>query len=480
TNRMAHVFVNLGLKKGERVLLRLPNGPEFPVNFLGAVKMGAIPVPISPLFTWKELRYLIKDSKARCLVTTPDLTPMELLKSPDIDLSHILWISELKSSFPERVQRWQDLLKQAPSQFEPEKSFPEDPAYWLYTSGTTGQPKAAVHAHRSIRAHDRRARIWQDLSRGDVIFHTSYLNWSFALTGGMLDVWRHGLTTVIVDGPLSPERISLILRAGKVTTLMSVPGWYRRFAGYSKTKPGAFHGLRVCLSAGENLGPKTRDEFKKYTGLDIYEALGMTENSMYLAQPFGKSPLRGSVGQSVFEGQVKILGEDLKELPTGSIGILSTHISCKGLMLGYWDGQGGLEKPWSGDWFLSGDLARMDSQGNFFFEGRRDEVLTAGGYRISPIEVEQVLNQCPPVEESAVTSVSLGEGKNIVAAFIVPRNKAQDQKSLATELTEHARKHLAEYKIPKKILFRSSLPKTVTGKIKHKNIVRIECFRGTL
>lgn len=466
TNRMANALIQLGIQKGDRILLRLPNVAEFPISFLGAIKAGALPIPTSPLFTWKEFEYLLKDSGARVLITTPGLSLPELQGLDPGSLPCRLWVCSKESSLPPGALRWQDVLKSASSQFKTLPTSAQDPAYWLYTSGTTGYPKAAVHAHRSIPAHDRRAKIWQDVRKGDVIFNTSDLNWSYALTAGCLDIWRHGLTTVISEESPSPERIAQCLQTFKVTTFMSVPGIYRRLIRFLKEQPGIFDNVRVCITSGEKIPQEDRSQFKDLTNKNLYQALGMTENSMYLVQPADVEPIPDSVGQSVFGEQIQILGEDLQPLSAEQTGILATHRDCPGLMLGYWDGTGNIYEPWEKDWFLSGDYARRDIHGNFFFEGRRDDVITAGGYRISPLEVESVINQYPEVEESAVVGNLLEKGKNIVTAFVVLKKSPSPSQNFEDNLNEFLKERLAKYKIPRRYQILSRLPKTVTGKIK--------------
>lgn len=468
SHRMARAFAELKLSQGERILLRLPNRVEFPISFLGALKSGALPIPSSPLYTWEELRYLLEDSRAAAFITTPECCPPEIWDQRPPTLKHIILSQEATKPLPPGALRWEDLLKEGSPRPLPYQADLNDPAYWLYTSGTTGRPKAAVHAHRSISAHDHRAARWLGVQAGDVIFNTGALNWSYGLTAGMLDLWRHGLTSVIFDGTPDPQRITEILQRFGVTTLMSVPGIYRRLCrAWGETKP-QFSALRVCLSSGENLAEETREEFHNLTGLHLHQGLGMTENSIYLVQPCDEIPVKDSVGQSVFGDQVQILRQDLSPAAPGETGVLATSAQCPGLMLGYHRGEGGLEQPWREGWFLSGDLAYRDEAGNFFFQGRHDDVITAGGYRIAPLEVEQVLNRHPDVLESAVLGEEI-EGRTLVAAHVVLRDDAPDQPTLESFQT-YCRQFLANYKIPRQILFCKTLPKTVTGKIIRRDI----------
>lgn len=424
-----------GLRRGDRILLSLPNGPEFPTLFFGALKAGVIPIPASPLLTDSELNFLLQDSRAKAVFRDPK----EI---------HSFWES---GGSPKPV-----VTKAG------------DPAFWLYTSGTAGKPKAVIHAHRSIPAHDARSRVWMDLKSNDVVFNTSALNWSYALTCGLADTLRTGAASVIFRGPADPERIVRIIERHRVTIFMSVPGLYRRLTEYCESHPDVLRrmrSLRVCLSAGEKLPAEIRTRFRKATGKTIREGLGMTEHSVYLAQPKGRRVVEGSCGRALPGHRIAVLRPDLMPARPGEIGILASHRSCPGLLLGYYRRPEEEKKSFRKGWFLSGDLAYRDAQGNFFYVGRNDDVITAGGYRISPMEVEVVLNSHPAVSESAVIGVEVASGKTIVCAHVVLKKINNASKGLKMEILEKTKALLASYKVPREILFVSQLPKTPNGKL---------------
>ncbi len=430
TDCFASALRQKGIKAGDRLLLRLANEFAFPISFIGGIKAGAIPIPTSPLLTENELEFLVDDSGAVATITENFFN--ELSDSKD-------------------------------SNWETAPTVADDPAYWLYTSGTAGVPKEVIHAHRSIPAHDDRVQRWQNLRSGDVVFNTSALNWSYALTCGLLDPWRHGIGVVTYAGSPEPAALLEIIQREQVTVFMTVPGIYRRLVHYLQETKQSLGRLRVCLSAGEALGEETRQTFCELTGLTIYEGLGMTEQSVYLAQPYGEEPMVGSCGRPLVTNEIAILREDLKPAKTGETGILAIHRRAPGLMLGYHQRSAEEENAWQGDWFLSGDLVSQDEAGNVFFVGRRDDVITAGGYRISPLEVEGVLNQHPAVAESAVVERDVEPGKRIVVAFIVP---ALGPSAAPESILAFAAERLARYKLPREIIFREKLPKTRNGKLK--------------
>lgn len=447
TNQCAHYFWTRGLKGGNRVLINLYNGVEFVVAFLGCIKAGLIPIPSSPLLTAAEMRFLAGDSGAEFLLSRDRVT------SPIVP--HIL----LETDFLPTIKKMADDFKVLPTH-------EEDPAYWLYTSGTEGTPKGVVHAHRSIPSHDGRVKLWQDLRKGDVVFNTSSLNWSYALVGGLLDILRHGGTSLVYRGEPKPDCLLKILTDHHVTTFMSVPGIYRRLVYHLEKNKQGLKNLRVCLSAGEKLSSGVRLVFKKLTGLTIYEGFGMTEHSVYLVQKYGDKIVEGSCGRPVPEAVVAILDENLQELPIGQTGILASQQSSRGLMLGYHQASGEKFAFCQGGWFLSGDLAYKDDRENFFYQGRRDDVITAGGYRISPLEVEGVLNGYPDIVESAVVGREIAGGKTIICAFIIPSGNPPTKE----DILEYAARRLTKYKVPREIVFTKALPKTKNGKIQRQNL----------
>lgn len=466
TNRMANALRALGLDPGQRIILRLPNGPEFPVTFLGAMKAGLIPIPTSPALKWHELNFMLEDSGAAALITQASLRPAELAAVDPTSLCKIVVASPAEILPGEH--RFADLVKQASADFQVQMTRADDPAYWLYTSGTEDRPKAVIHAHRSIPAHDDRVRLWQDLNQDDVIFNTSALNWSYALTCSLLDAWRHRVQTLLYDGMPDPRVLVDLIRRYQVTVLMSVPGIYRRLTRTMREQSLDLPGLRVALSAGESLPQEIREQFFQLTGVQIREGLGMTEHSVYLVQRQDETPVPGSCGRPLPSTRVAVLQEDLSEAAPEEVGILASHRSCPGLMLGYHERPELEAQSFRGDWFLSGDLARRDREGNYYFIGRRDDVITAGGYRISPLEVERVLQEHPDVMEAAVVTREIETDKRIIAAVVVPRQDGT--RKLADAIMHFAGQRLAAYKVPRSIEFRDRLPRTQTGKLKRSEL----------
>ncbi len=440
-NVAANAFRANSFRKGDRVLLKLANGPEFPQLFFGAIRAGVLPIPASPLLTVSETAFLKKDSGAKRIFSSPSQVAAFLKKHP--------------KNFRRPVVR-------------PPATRLKDPAYWLYTSGTEGRPKAVIHSHGSIPAHDARSREWLGLRPEDVVLNTSALSWSYALTAGLADILRAGVTSVILCGRPDPRMILETVLRREVTVLMSVPGWYRILTEFLESHPRflpALRRIRVAVSAGEKLSEDVRRRFHRATGLWIREGLGMTEHSIYLGQVLGRKIVPGSCGRAFSGHRISILKEDGSEAKPGEIGVLASHRSCPGLLVRY-RGRSP-KKSFSGPWFLSGDLAYRDERGNFFYVGRHDDVITAGGYRISPMEVEAVLNRHKAVSESAVIGEAISPGRTAVTACIVPRGDGPVDVEV---LEAFCRKFLAKYKVPRRFVVTSALPKTSNGKIKRQDL----------
>lgn len=469
TNRAADVFSDLGLKPGARVMIRLSNVPEFPIAFFGAIKAGFIPVPISTTLKPSECLNIVQDSGAEILISDMDDCLNEFLSGMS-RVKNVFVVCEKDKALPQNTTRFQEILLQASPSFSTVLTKAEDPAYLLYTSGTTGALKAVLHSHQSIPAHDARVKKWLGLKDGDIVFNTSALNWSYSLTGGMLDILRHGQRALFFQGELLPENIVHLINHYNVNVFMSVPGLYRRILAYMHTHRIRFHGLRACVSASELLPDELRREFYEMTEVTIREGFGMTEHSVYVAQDFEHPAIPGSCGQPLESQWVKILKDDLTEAGVDEPGILATHKDCPGLFLGYRDAQGTIHRPLSGDWFLSGDLVKKDDEGNLFYLGRTDDLLNVGGYRISPIGIEESILELPEISEVALTLRRNDKNVEYLCAVVVLKDEKTDTQMLTNKLFGYLRLKHADYKIPRDVVFLKEIPKTSNGKIKRSEV----------
>ncbi|NNU80730.1 AMP-binding protein [Halovulum dunhuangense] len=426
-----------GLRPGDRLLLRIGHSMDFPILFFAATGMGALPVPTSPQLTAREVA-----------VAAETVAPRLVALGDGLDAPPGLPVLRADAYRPFR-----DL---PPADFADTRA--GDPAYLVFTSGTGGSPKAVVHAHRAGWARRMMWADWYDLRPEDRLLHAGAFNWTFTLGTGLTDPWAAGATALIYAGPPDRGVFSAIAAAHGPTILAGAPGVFRQLLGSGTVTRQAFASLRHGLSAGDRLPERIRAEWREITGTDIHEALGMSEVSTYASDAPGRPGMRPQRGR-----RVAVLGEDGAPVPIREVGRLAVSGRDPGLMLGYWQGAGMAPNlPLEGEWFLTGDLAVMDAAGALTHRGRADDVMNAGGYRVSATEVEEVLTAHPGVAEAAVLALPVRADVEVIAAFVVPAEGA----SLSEDaLAGHCAAGLARYKCPRMIKFLDALPRTPTGKV---------------
>ncbi len=466
SNKCGNVLRNLGLKKGDRFLIRLPNIPAFQISFIGGTKIGAVPIPSSVQFRDHEIEYRINDSGSKIVITTSkyaDEVRKITHKCPS--LKHIILVDNPGAN---ELSYW-DLMEEASEKLDLEKTKNDDMAFFCYTSGTTGNPKGAVHLHRWVIGNDPSALYWQNVKSDDLIGHTGDLSWIFPLGNGFLYAWRHGITTFVYDGRFNPEKWFELMEKYKITNLASVPTCYRMFVTVKDAENNYdLSHLRHCISAGEPLNPEIIKEWKNRFNLDIYDGIGMTEVMVYLSNMRDMTIKPGSCGRPQPGKLCDIIDNNGNSLPPEKPGMLAVDKTDPGLFKEYWNKPEKTRESFKNNWFLTGDILYKDEDGYFWFSGRDDDLIMAAGYRISPFEVESALSSHPDVLETAVVASPDELRGVIVKAFIILKDKKKASDDLVKELQNHARKVSAPYKYPREIEFVDELPKTQSGKIRRK------------
>jgi acyl-coenzyme A synthetase/AMP-(fatty) acid ligase len=303
-------------------------------------------------------------------------------------------------------------------------------------------------------------RGWYGLAADDVVLHAGALNWTYTLGAGLLDPWAAGATAAVYAGPRDPGVWPRLAERVGATVFAAVPGVYRQILKYGERTGEGFAGLRCGLSAGETLPGSVAAAWRAETRTPIYEALGMSEISTYVSSSPGSPPRPGFVGPPQPGRRVAVLvaGTD-RPAPVGEVGELAVSRRDPGLMVGYWNDPAATAAACRGEWFVTGDLALMDADGYVAWKGRADDQMNAGGYRVSPQEVEEALLAHPAVADAAAVELPVAEGVSIVAAFVVA------PATTAEALDAWCADRLAAYKRPRRIEFRESLPRTPTGKL---------------
>jgi acyl-coenzyme A synthetase/AMP-(fatty) acid ligase len=445
--RIAAGLLGEGLGPGDRLIMRLANDSDYALVFLGAMAAGIVPIPLSTQLTAPEISFLISDSDAAAVV--------QLSSEPDgvqtggrriIDGAAL---RRLKGTAP--LPAYADTAA-------------EDPAYMIYTSGTTGRQKGVVHAHRVGLGRAPMHVDWEGIGPDDVMLHAGAFNWSYTLGVGLIDPWSVGATAVLYNGPKNVGIWGRLIAISGASHFAAVPSLYRQILKYARPRRGDIPALRLCLAAGESLPPAVLAEWKGATGLDIYEAFGMSECSTFLSNREGLPIRPGSPGKPQRDRRISVISEadEPVELPPGDVGLLAIHRSDPGLMLGYWRRPEEERKVYRGEWFAGGDLASFDADGYLWHHGRADDVMNAGGYRVSPLEVEAALADCPGVSEVAVAEYGVRPDVSIIAAYIV----RQPGFALTSEaVLAHAATKLAAYKRPRQIFFLDAFPRSRNGKL---------------
>ncbi len=430
-----------GLETGDRCLVRLPHSPEYAFAFMGAILAGLVPIPVSPMLTAEEFSFLAADTEAAVVIgaTPPDMDDFTGVVISAAEVARL----DGTAALPE--------------------THAEDPAYLIYTSGTTARSKGALHAQRSVYGRAM-MRSWQDFRPGDVTLHPGTLNWTFTLGTGLMDPWAAGAHAILAEGPNEPSRWPRLIRELNVTIFIAVPTIFRQILKYA-TDEHIGGALRHVLCAGEPLLPALLEEWRARAGTEVYEALGMTEMSTYISTG-PDVPIRpGSAGRPQPGRRVAILpveGDSEEPLPPGEVGLLAVHRSDPGLMLHYWRRPEEQAAVIRGEWFIGGDLSSMDADGYVWFAGRADDVIKSFGYRLSPVEIEAALTTFPGVGEACVIPHRIDDQRTLVAACVIPREGA----TIDTEaLAAHVRGHLAGYKRPHEYLVMETFPHTANGKV---------------
>ena len=472
TNKFGNALRELDFKKGDRFLIRLPNIPEFQVSFLGGVKIGAVPIPSSTMFRAHEVEYRIKDSSSKAVITTPEFVrEVEEVADDCPTLKHIILVGD---AYDDRISYY-DIMKDSSRNLDLEPTNSDDMAFFCYTSGTTGNPKGAVHLHRWVIGNDPSVLYWQQAKEDDLIAHTGDLNWIFPLGNGFLYPWRHGISTFIYDGRFDPERWFKLLEKYKVTNLASVPTAYRMFLTVKDAeRKYDLSSLRHCISAGEPLNPEVIKEWKRRFNLDVYDGIGMTEIMVYLSNIKGMKIKPGSCGKPQPGHICAIVDDGGKPAKQGEPGILAVKRDDPGLFKEYWNKPDKTAESFRNGWFLSGDVLYQDDEGYYWFSGRDDDLIMASGYRISPFEVESAIISHPDVLECAVVASPDKIRGVIVKAYVVLNDTKKASDKLIKEIQEHAKEVAAPYKYPREVEFVDELPKTQSGKIKRKELRELE------
>jgi acetyl-CoA synthetase len=470
SRRAARALIELGIGKGDPVFVMLPRVPAWYSALLGAIRIGAVPMPGTNQLTSRDIAYRLSRADAVAVITdVAGVEKVDAIEDPPASLAHrIAWGG---------AQGWHDLdaLMEAAGDGDTPASptSRHDPMLLYFTSGTVSYPKMVLHPSSYGLGHVSTARFWHDLRPGDRHWTVTDTGWAKAAWGGLFGQWHERATVVQVAlGRPDADTILNLIQEARISSFCAPPTLYRLlvqadFAGHDLS------GLRHCTSAGEPLNPEVIRVWEDRTGLTIYDAYGQTETTCLVAN-YRAMPVRpGSMGRPMPGYQVEILDEDGRPAPDDTVGNIAVAYEPErpvGLFDEYYRDPEATARAFREGWYYTGDKAWRDGDGYLWFEGRDDDVITSSAYRIGPFEVESALIEHPAVAEAAVVGKDDPERTQIVTAFCVLTAGHEPSDQLAAELQDHAKRLTAPYKYPREIHFVTELPKTVSGKIRRSEL----------
>jgi len=467
-NRCGSALRRLGVAPEERVLLLLVDGPEFVYSFFGAIKIGAVPIPLNTMWKPVDYRHVIRDSRAAALIVSEELLPVIDGLQPEDRRSVRHTIVVGGGSATHLHTAFSVLLARGTAECEAEPTSRDAPAFWLYSSGSTGAPKGCVHLqHDMVVCAELFGKGILGIRESDRCFSVAKLFFAYGLGNALYFPFAVGATTILWPGPPTPANVFPVIERYRPTLFFSVPTGYAMLLAYGKPEDGRaeydLSSIRLGVSAGEALPAALCERFTQRYGIDVIDGIGSTEVlHMFIAnRPDAIRP--GSSGQIVTGYEARILDESGAPVPPGEIGNL--WIRGDSTCAGYWNQHERTKDTVEGHWIRTGDKYTVDEDGYYWYQGRTDDMLKVGGQWVSPVEVENVLVSHAAVLECGVIGCEDHDGLVKTMAFVVLRAGATPSPELAKELQQFVRSQLAAYKRPQWVHFIAELPKTATGKI---------------
>ena len=462
THRAGNALRGLGVRWEERVLLVLPDSPEFAAAYLGTMEIGAVAVPCNTMLGAADYAYFLDESRARVLVTAAGLfgqVQPALAGRPHLE--HVVVVGEA----PAGTHSWDEWVGRAPAELEAAPTHRDDVAFWLWTSGSTGRPKAAVHLHHDwVYCCEYYARGILDMGPDDVCFSSSKLFHAYGLGNGLAFPFHVGATAVHFPGRPTPAAVLEVAHAQRPTLFFSVPTLYAAMLHHTdQANPYDLSCVRLCASAAEPLPADVFRRWRERFHGETLDGIGSTEVLHIYVSPRPGQVRPGSSGKPVPGYDVLIADEDGRPLPPGQVGDLLVRGESTAPY--YWHRHSLSQQRMRGDFFFTGDKYLQDQDGYFWYVGRADDMFKVGGEWVSPIEVENALITHPAVLESAVVPWLDADQLLKPKAFVVLKDPAKASPQLASELQELVRSQLPRYTYPRWVEFVADLPKTAAGKI---------------
>ena len=453
--RIASGLTARGFVHGDRLLIRLENTSTYALLFFGAITAGLVPIPASSQLTESEAAFVLANSGARGLAVA----------DPRVAAS-----GEASSPIVLSARDIEAMIADATAPFAAyATTLADDPAYMIYTSGTTSLPKGVMHAQRAAWGRRPMYDGWYGITAADRMLHAGAFNWTYTLGVGLTDPWAVGATAIVFTGEKSPAVWPRLIAASGATIFAAVPSLFRQILKYAAPTSADLQTLRHGLIAGEQPPRDLFDAWFATTATHLYEAFGMSEMSTYISSSPIMPRKPGYIGRAQPCRCIEILPIEGGEapVPRGHEGLIAVHRSDPGLMLGYWLRPEEDAEVRRGRWFVGGDLGVMDADGYIAHRGRANDIMKALGYRVAPQEIEAVLGACDGVAEVACAEIQVRADVSVIGAFIVPVAGATIDREAVLAV---ARARLAAYKVPREIIIVDALPRTANGKLQRKRL----------
>ncbi|WP_420347224.1 acyl-CoA synthetase [Pelagibius sp.] len=475
SNRLANALEAQGLVRGDRIAVLLSQGVETAVAHLAVYKMGAIAVPLFTLFGEEALEYRLDNAGAAAVITdAAGLGKLSPLRERLPALKTLISVDGPGDSPGESALDWQALLDKASDRYRPADTLADDPALIIYTSGTTGPPKGALHAHRVLLGHLPGVELPQNFfpQAGDLFWTPADWAWIGGLLDVLLPAWHHGVPVLAHRfAKFDPEEAFRLMAGHEVRNAFLPPTALKMLRQVERPQNRWNYRLRSIGSGGETLGAGLLDWALETFGITVNEFYGQTECNLVVANCADLMTVKpGSMGRPVPGHRVAIVDENGKALPPGAEGSVAVRRPDPVMFLEYWRNPEATAAKFRGDWLVTGDMGAMDEDGYLHFVGRDDDVITSGGYRIGPGEIEDCLLKHPAVAMAAAVGVPDPLRTERVKAFIVLKcgedyGSEEARSALAREIQDFVKTRLAAHEYPRDVAFVDALPMTATGKV---------------
>lgn len=461
-NQVGNMFLKHGLQKGDKVLVMMPRSIETYEIYIAALKLGIIVIPSSEMLRTKDLQYRISHGEVKAIVVTAEsIDEFKAVKEYNTLTKFIVG-----GVYDDWYTVDSESAKEA-DQLQIVDTSKDDVALLSYTSGTTGNPKAVVHSHGWGYAHMQMApKHWLSIKEDDIAWATAAPGWQKWVWSPFLSIMGSGATAFVYNGKFNAEKYLELLQNYKINVLCCTPTEYRLMAKLPNLTDYNLEYLHSAVSAGEPLNREVVEKFQTNFNLTVRDGYGQTESTLLIGFLKDTESRPGSMGKAIPGSHVTVINDDGELAEIGEVGNIAVPLDLPALFKGYYKDPERTAEPRVGDYYITGDLAKLDEDGYFWFEGRKDDIIISSGYTIGPFEVEDSLTKHEFVKECAVVASPHEIRGNIVKAFVILQEGISATDDTVKTLQDYVKQDVAPYKYPRAIEFVEDLPKTNSGKIR--------------